>query len=143
MNKKVIYSIIIILTLIIITGGIVFLIEYKKYKENEIFLDEEGLKGEPINLLKEGKYEEGLNKCRQASYYGELCYLYYLSYKMVELRKNNITTFQKEWCYRIPRRVTVPFWENEKEYEELMLDLRIGCLTTLLELCTQESEKTI
>ena len=122
MEKKVVCPIIGAVILILIIWGIILFNEYTKFKKSSTLL-EEGLQ-----LLREGKYEEGLNKCNQMTYRRGICYTTLLGLKLGE--NETITT---EFCDSTLINNKEPFWVLEKsKYKDQMEEIKNKCYESIV-----------
>lgn len=76
LSNMVAKKLLIIAGIILIIASLVVLIEYIRYTQTMEVLNES------INLLQEGKYEEGLDHCGEAHYFQSTCYVTLLGMKL-------------------------------------------------------------
>lgn len=100
--KKVLKMFWMILILILISAVILILVEYNKAQKTERILIE------GVELLQNGQYKTGLERCNQAPYYKVVCYNTLLGLK---IGKNE--TITSDLCENIV--LDKPFWSTTKD----------------------------
>ncbi len=108
MTKKLICVVLSVLVIIVIIYGVLYVME--RNERNKRLEKATGIIGEGLTLIRQGKYDEGLNRCKEAEFGAEPCYVTLLNMEMGDVLGGKNNTITKDFCDSISTGGSYPQW---------------------------------